>query len=90
MINARVLDIKPHPDQATCNPGCWAVKLRVTHKRRSRAFWRWFTVRERDDGRYVIPSNEKKPTHDEILAEFWEDTFADQHGFDFEPEEASP
>lgn len=81
MMIVRVLDVKPHPDQATSNPGTWAVKLRITHKRQARSFWRWHTVRELDDGRYVTRT---KPTAEEILAQFWEDTFADQHGFDFE------
>ena len=87
MIEARVLDIRPHPDQATHNPGYWAVRIEVTHKNGRRTFWRWYTVREdRPIGNggsvYVTPSN-KKPTHDEILARFWDDTFADLHGFAF-------
>ena len=88
MIEARVLDIKPHPDQATNNPGCWAVQLRVEHDGRSRSFWRWHNVRELRDGCYVTPSNKKPPTHDKILAAFWEDTFAGLHGFAFD--EAQP
>ena len=80
MIDVRVLDVKPHPDQATNNPGTWAVKLRVSHARRSRSFWRWHSVRK---------ETQRKPSADEILAQFWEDTFAGLHGFDFEPEEVA-
>jgi hypothetical protein len=28
-IDVRVIDIQPHPDQATNNPGCWAVRFEV-------------------------------------------------------------
>lgn len=84
VIGARVLAVKPHPDQATNNPGCWAVQLEVTHGRCKRSFWRWHNVRELRGGCYVTPSNEKKPTHEEVLVEFWEDTFAGLHGFDFD------
>ena len=89
MIEARVLDIQPHPDQATHNPGYWAVRIEVSHEGRRRTFWRWHTVREdrRIEGSsasvYVRPSNDKRPTHGEILARFWDDTFADLHGFAF-------
>ena len=83
MIDVRVLDIRPHPDQATNNPGTWAVQLRVAHDGSgSRSFWRWHTVREVRGGCYVVPSD-KKPTHDELLNRFWQDTFAELHGFDF-------
>ena len=84
MIDVRVLDIQPHPDQATNNPGCWAVQYRVAHDGRSRSFWRWYNVRELRSGRYVTPPNDKKPTHAEILADFWEDTFGNLHGFSFD------
>ena len=83
MIDVRVLDVKPHPDQATNNPGTWAVKLRVSHDGRSRAFWRWHSVREQ------TKETKRKPTAEEILAQFWEDTFAGLHGFDFEREGAA-
>ncbi len=75
MIDAKVLDMKPHPDQATHNPGCWAVKLRVSHEGKARTFWRWFTVRE---------DAKRKPTAHEVLERFWSDTFGELHGFDFE------
>lgn len=89
MIDARVLGFRPHPDQATTNPGCWAVQLEVTHDQIRRTFWRWHTVRQdRQLGGggsiYVTPSNDRKPTHAEILAQFWTDTFGELHGFDFE------
>lgn len=88
MITARVLAVRPHPDQATNNPGCWAVQLRVSLRKTKRTFWRWHTVRQLDDiGRYVRPSNDKKPTHREILDRFWDDTFGELHGFDFRDEE---
>ena len=93
MIAVRVLDVKPHPDQATNNPGTWAVKLRVSHDGKTRAFWRWHSVRELREDCRVTPSK-RRPTHDEIVAEFWDNTFGDLHGFDFErdehPEEATP
>ena len=90
MIDVSVLAVKPHPDQATNNPGTWAVQLHVTYKGRSRLFWRWYTVRQTDaNGAYVTPPNEPPPTRDEILAEFWELTFGELNGFDFEREEAA-
>jgi hypothetical protein len=83
VIDVSVVEIRPHPDQATNNPGCWAVKLGVSYDGSKRTFWRWHTVREVQDGRYVAASNEKKPTTDEILTWFWGDTFAELHGFSF-------
>jgi hypothetical protein len=84
MIDARVVDIQPHPDQATNNPGCWAVRFRVSYDGRTRVFWRWHNVRETNaNGAYVTPSNEEKPPVDKILEDFWSDTFLDLHGFDF-------
>lgn len=80
MIDVRVLDVRPHPDQATNNPGSWAVKLRVSYLGRSRTFWRWHTVRKK---------LEKKPSTATIVEDFWDDTFAGLHGFDFEREESS-
>lgn len=83
MIDASVLAVKPHPDQATNNPGTWAVQFRVSHADKARTFWRWYTVRQTDaNGAYVTPSNDK-PSVDEILAGFWDDTFGELHGFDF-------
>lgn len=83
MIEAHVLAVKPHPDQAKNNPGCWAVQFRVSHGDVSRTFWRWYTVREMDKNHcYVTPSNQE-PSHDEILAQFWGDLFAELHGFNF-------
>jgi hypothetical protein len=83
MIDVRVLDVRPHPDQATNNPGTWAVQLHVAHSGRSRSFWRWHTKREVRGGCYVVPSAER-PSADEILAAFWAETFGELHGFDFE------
>jgi hypothetical protein len=92
MIEVRVLDIRPHPDQATNNPDCWAVKLWVSYDGRSCTFWRWLTTlttRELesksapDGGLYIGPSNAKKPSASEIIARFWDDTFAELHGFSF-------
>lgn len=91
MIDVRVLAVKPHPDQATNNPGCWAVQLCVSRAGRSgsRTFWLWHNVRTLKDGRYINPSNEEKPSAAEIIARFWDDMFAELHGFDFEREEAA-
>lgn len=85
MIDVRVINIQPHPAQATHNPGCWAVQLEVSYDGKKRTFWRWYTVRALDGlGRYVTPSNEMKPTVDEILTQFWDSTFGDLHGFAFD------
>jgi hypothetical protein len=93
-IEVHVLTIRPHPDQATNNPGTWAVQFRASRAGRSHTFWRWYNVRETNaNGAYITPSNDKKPTVDEIIVRFWDDTFADLHGFDFkcfEREEAVP
>lgn len=82
VIQVRVLDVRPHPDQATNNPGCWAVRLEVSHASETRTFWRWHSVREIRDGAYVDPPN-REPTHTEIVANFWSATFDDLHGFSF-------
>lgn len=83
-MDVHVLAVRPHPGQARENPGCWAVQLRVSHAGQSRTFWRWHTVHELDeDGCYITPSNDKEPSHDEIVARFWNDTFSELHGFDF-------
>lgn len=83
-IDVRILDVRPHPDQVTNNPGTWAVKLRVSRADGVRTFWRWHTVREIKNGCYVAPLSKEKPSPDEILTRFWDDTFAELHGFDFE------
>jgi hypothetical protein len=85
VIDMRVLDIQPHPDQATNNPGCWAVRFEVSYNGTKRSFWRWHNVRENVEGRYVTPSN-KKPQADEIIEGFWNDTFGNLHGFSFNKE----
>ncbi len=82
MIDVRVLDVRPHPDQATNNPGCWAVRFEVSYDVTKRTFWRWHSVRELKDGVYITPSN-RKPTTDEIIEWFWNDTFSELHGFSF-------
>jgi hypothetical protein len=82
VISARVLDIWPHPDQATNNPGCWAVQFEVSYDGTTRTFWRWHTVRE-GDGLGERLSTNKQPTPNEILKRFWGDTFADLCGFSF-------
>lgn len=84
LIDTRVLAMRPHPDQATHNPGCWAVQFGVRYKSTVRKFWRWHTVQKLSEtGAYIDPGNEP-PSVDEILGRFWDDTFAELHGFDFE------
>jgi hypothetical protein len=73
MIDVRVLDIQPHPDQATNNPGCWAVRFEVSCDRTTRTFWRWHTERKSD----------KKPKAGDLVKRFWDDTFGELHGFSF-------
>jgi hypothetical protein len=75
-LDVRVLAIEPHPDQATNNPCTWAAKLCVSRGGKSRTFWRWHYAR----------TSKKKPTVDEVVAWFWDTTFAELHGFDFEEE----
>jgi hypothetical protein len=90
MITVKVIDVKPHPDQATNNPGCWAVQLRISREgHKPRTFWRWHTVRE-NDGRGIRLSSNKQPTPGEIVTRFWDDTFAELHGFNFEMAEDTP
>lgn len=89
MIDVEVLDVRPHPCQATNNPGCWAVQFRVSHKGTSRTFWRWHTGRRFGPDGALVETNEQ-PSRDEILARFWNDTFAELHGFSFTPDELSP
>lgn len=74
MIGVHVLDIRPHPDQATNNPGSWAVQFEVSYDGRKRTFWRWHTIRE----------DSKKPKATDIILRFWDDTFAELHGFAFD------
>jgi hypothetical protein len=73
MIEVRVLQIEPHPDQATNNPGSWAVQYEVRYDRTKRTFWRWYTERKSD----------QKPKANDIIKRFWDDTFAELHGFSF-------
>jgi hypothetical protein len=77
-IDVRVLDMRPHPDQATNNPGCWAVQFSAARAGRSRTFWRWYTVRD---------ETAKKPTAKKILDQFWDNTFAELHGFTFDEDD---
>ena len=88
MIDVRVLDIRPHPDQATHNPGTWAVQFRVEHAGRNRSFWRWYSVRApyRCDP-HRAEELKKKPSHAEILKDFWANTFAELHGFSFDKDD---
>ena len=86
MIDVRVIEVKPHPDQATNNPGCWAVQLEVSHSGRRRAFWRWYTERNYVHGRFVASMSKTKPKAGDILQRFWDDTFAELHGFAFDKE----
>jgi hypothetical protein len=75
MIDVHVLDIQPHPDQATNNPGWWATRLAVSYSGQRRTFWRW----------YHDPSTSKeKPLTDDILRRFWDAVFADLNGFSFD------
>jgi hypothetical protein len=73
MIDVRVLAMKPHPDFATNNPGWWAVQYRVSYRGTARTFWRWYNKRNSKD----------KPSADEVVEHFWDDTFGNLHGFDF-------
>lgn len=84
MIAVEVLAVKPHPCQATHNPGDWAVQFRVVHADQSHTFWRWHTVRKlNENGAYCTP-DPIAPSSAEILARFWSDTFMELHGFDFD------
>ena len=82
MIDVCVVEIWPHPDQATNNPDDWAVQFQVSYEGQKRTFWRWHTVRELD-GRGIRLSTNKTPTPSEIIKRFWDDTFAELHGFSF-------
>jgi hypothetical protein len=81
MIDVRVLDIQPHPDQATNNPGSWAVRFEVTYDGATRTFWRWHETYDLRDGRR-IPTDDK-PEHAEIIKRFWDYMFLDLYGFAF-------
>jgi hypothetical protein len=82
-VDAEVLAIEPHPDQATHNPGCWAVQLCVSHAGEKRTFWRWHSVRKvNENGAWIDPGNEP-PSTDAVLKQFWDETFSDLHGFSF-------
>lgn len=87
MIRARVLDIRPHPDQATNNPGSWAVQLEVSRNGVKRTFWRWYTDRSEHHGDTHAERN-PRPRETTLLRWFWDDTFAELHGFSFN--EADP
>ena len=89
MIDARVLDVKPHPAQATNNPGCWAVQLEVSYGGRRRTLWRWYIERDYVHGCFVASTSKTTPKAGDILARFWDDTFAELHGFAFESAEAA-
>lgn len=82
MIDARVLDVQPHPDQATNNPGWWAVQFEVTYDGTRRTFWRWYRDRKVRHGMAHAERN-PKPSTEDVLRRFWDDTFAELHGFAF-------
>lgn len=82
MIDARVLNIQPHPDQATHNPGCWVVQFEVTYDGTRRTFWRYYTDRKLHHGMTHAERN-PKPTTEYFLRRFWDDTFAELHGLSF-------
>lgn len=82
-IYARVLAVKPHPDQATNNPGTWAVQLAVTYDGTTRTFWRWYTDRKIRHG-WTHKDRNPEPKHEDILHRFWDDTFGELHGFAFD------
>jgi hypothetical protein len=84
MIDVRVLAMRPHPDQATHNPGCWAIQYGVRYEGTSRKFWRWFTVRKLNENGALVEPDDQPPSADEVIEEFWNDTFGNLHGFDFE------
>ena len=79
-IDVEVVGVDPHPAQSTTNPSSWAVRFRVVFAGKSREFSRWHDTRDVEDGRFVT----RRPTNEEVLARFWDDTFAELHGFDFE------
>jgi hypothetical protein len=81
MIEVHVLAVVPHPDQATNNPGDWAVRFEISYKGATKTFWRWHTVKAfNENGRYIT-SPPIAPSHDQILHYFWDDTFHELNGF---------
>jgi len=88
MIEVRVLQIEPHPDQATNNPGSWAVQYEVSYDGTKRTFWRWHTVRASYRcGQHRDEVFKKKPSKETIVKHFWDDTFAELHGFSFDKDD---
>ena len=83
VIDVRVVDMKPHRDQATNNPGCWAVQLEVSYDGQRKTFWRWYAERSCKDGQIVETTSKAKPKAEDVLKRFWNDTFAELHGFSF-------
>lgn len=73
MISVSVLDIQRHPDPDS-NPDDWTVRFQVNYEGTELTFWRWHKVRDRSGS---------APTHAEAVKRFWEDTFAELHGFSF-------
>lgn len=80
-IDARILDIQPHPDQATNNPGCWAVRFEISYDDDTRTFWRWHNAYKMKGVQRVY--TDEKPREADILERFWDDTFGNLHGFNF-------
>lgn len=80
-IDARILDIQPHPDQATNNPSCWAVRFEISYDDDTRTFWRWHSAYKMKGGQRIY--TDEKPRAMDILKRFWDDTFGDLHGFNF-------
>lgn len=72
VLKVNLVEIQPHPSQVT-HPDWWKVKLSISHADRTRTFWRWHKA-----------PDAKTPTSDEILTWFWETTFAELHGFNFD------
>lgn len=88
-IDVRVIDVQPHPDQATSNPNCWAVQFEVTYGKTKRTFWRWYNDRVRHG--WTHAERNPKPRTEDVIRRFWDDTFAELHGFAFdEKAEGSP
>ena len=81
MIDVKVLDVQPHSDQATTHPNYWKVKIRVTYRGTPHTFWRWHKF-----WRWHNMQEDRKPEPDEIVERFWDDTFTELRGFDFEYE----
>jgi hypothetical protein len=88
-LDVSVLSVRPHPDQASHNPGYWAVQFCVSRAGTTRTFWRWFYAGHRSESGSGVRPDAAPPTSDEILARFWDDTFAELHGFAFETTEST-